>query len=218
MAVYSNGISTREDILQSARELFFRQGYKATTTRQISEHSQANLGLIKYHFNAKATIGLTIYREIQDTLTEWAGRNSTTAAEQLLMGTTAMIRLAFVSREFARFFVELFEEPQAQDQLMEKLETIIQENYTVKRRALNADHVLFLQICLFGATINTVRYAVPRQEQIINSRFFLLDFMKLFVELLNIEDGDNTGIRCMEIMDEYDFSLDANMRLNIEKN
>lgn len=217
MAVYSNGISTREDILQSARELFFRQGYKATTTRQISEHSQANLGLIKYHFNAKATIGLTIYQEIHDALWDWAGQNSTTAAEQLLMGTAAIIKLAFSSEEFSRFYMELLEEPQAQDHLMERLNTIVQKHYIAKRHALNADHALFLQICLFGAQINTIRYAASRPEQISNPELFLLDFMQLSIELLNIEDADTVRARSLSILWGHNFSLDANMHPIIEK-
>ncbi len=44
--------STKEEILDSALELFALQGYDATSTRQIAQKSGANLSAISYHFGS----------------------------------------------------------------------------------------------------------------------------------------------------------------------
>lgn len=218
MAIYSNGISTKETILQTARELFFTQGYEATTTRQISRQSQANLGLIKYHFNTKANIGLAIYQEILETLADWADGASGNATEKLLLAHAAEIKLAFSSHEFARFYAELFEEPQVMDLYMEELGKVIPRTYVPKRRVIGADHTLFLQICLSATKVNIIHYLAPRPDQIDNLSFFLMDCIQLYIELFNLENMDELQQRCLSCLNQYHFSLNPDMTLEITEN
>ena len=55
MRKMTKGEMTKERILQSAKELFYEQGYDATTIQQIADHSGTTLGSMTYHFATKAT-------------------------------------------------------------------------------------------------------------------------------------------------------------------
>ncbi|HEU5261172.1 MAG TPA: TetR/AcrR family transcriptional regulator [Gemmatimonadales bacterium] len=46
----------RERLLDAARELFVRQGYDATSVRDITTRAGANLGAITYHFGSKEAL------------------------------------------------------------------------------------------------------------------------------------------------------------------
>ena len=53
--------SSRERLLEAARQLFYEQGYNATTLAQISEKSGVNNGLITYYFGTKNNLAQEIY-------------------------------------------------------------------------------------------------------------------------------------------------------------
>lgn len=55
MRKMTKGEMTKEKIFQSAKELFYKQGYDATTIQQIADHSGTTLGSMTYHFATKAT-------------------------------------------------------------------------------------------------------------------------------------------------------------------
>ena len=54
-------LSTRDKLLEAARELFYDQGYAATTLAQISAKSGVNNGLITYYFGSKSNLASEIY-------------------------------------------------------------------------------------------------------------------------------------------------------------
>lgn len=220
MATYSNGITTKENILHSARALFFQQGYRATTTRQIVKCSNVNLGLIKYHFNSKADMALAIYAEIGQTITDWAAalRPARTPAEQLMLSSTAEILLTFTSPEFGRFFNELYAEPKVLSLFMENLNSMIPSTFIARRREINREHTLFIELCLLGAKTNIIRYVSPALNdagQALEADDFLTDHMRLHAELLNVPDPDETVERCLALLRSYDFRLRADMTLEI---
>lgn len=51
----------RQKLIHAARELFYDQGYDATTLAQISEKSGVNNGLITYYFGSKFNLANEIY-------------------------------------------------------------------------------------------------------------------------------------------------------------
>ena len=53
--------ATREKLLETARELFYKQGYSATTLAQISAVSEINNGLMTYYFGSKNNLASEIY-------------------------------------------------------------------------------------------------------------------------------------------------------------
>lgn len=46
-------MSTREDLIRAAEVLFARQGFQATSLRQITEAADANVASVNYHFGSK---------------------------------------------------------------------------------------------------------------------------------------------------------------------
>ncbi len=48
--------ATREQVLEAARERFARQGYDATTIRQVAADAEVDPALVHYHFGAKADL------------------------------------------------------------------------------------------------------------------------------------------------------------------
>ena len=55
MRKMTKGEMTKERILASAKELFYEQGYDATTIQQIADRSGTTLGSMTYHFATKST-------------------------------------------------------------------------------------------------------------------------------------------------------------------
>jgi AcrR family transcriptional regulator len=59
-------IGTREQILDTARELFSDQGYDATSLRQIADRLQLTKAALYYHFPAKELLLLELTRPFLD--------------------------------------------------------------------------------------------------------------------------------------------------------
>ncbi|MNC36270.1 putative HTH-type transcriptional regulator YttP [compost metagenome] len=59
--VSDNGIKLR--ILQAAKKLFARQGFNATTVRQICEEAGANVSLVSYYFGGKDKVFEALFTE-----------------------------------------------------------------------------------------------------------------------------------------------------------
>lgn len=60
-AANGQNLTTREKLLAAAQELFYEQGYSATTLAQISSKSGVNNGLITYYFGSKSNLASEIY-------------------------------------------------------------------------------------------------------------------------------------------------------------
>ncbi len=64
MANYKSGEETKNIILNVSKELFYKHGSKNTTYAQISKLSNANIGLIVYHFKSLDNVANIVYRQI----------------------------------------------------------------------------------------------------------------------------------------------------------
>lgn len=56
-------LTTRQDILKSARALFAKKGFEAVSVREISKESGQNLSMISYYFGGKEGLYKTIISE-----------------------------------------------------------------------------------------------------------------------------------------------------------
>jgi len=61
LAIYDNGLLTKETILNSCRKLFYEKGYTETTFSDICKDANVNHGSIYYHFKKKRNIVEIIY-------------------------------------------------------------------------------------------------------------------------------------------------------------
>ena len=63
MAIYDNGLLTKEIILNSCKKLFYENGYAKTTFSDICKDANVNHGSIYYHFKKKSNIAGIIYSD-----------------------------------------------------------------------------------------------------------------------------------------------------------
>jgi len=70
MRKMTKGEMTKERIYNSAKELFYNQGYNATTIQQIADHSDTTLGSMTYHFATKDTFIARIFDDYLTSINE----------------------------------------------------------------------------------------------------------------------------------------------------
>lgn len=61
-----NGDSTKARILKAAEDLFANQGYKGTTTKEISDEAGVNIALIHYHWGTKAELWNAVHASVRE--------------------------------------------------------------------------------------------------------------------------------------------------------
>ena len=66
-----NKEKTRRDILRAALELFSKQGFYATTTKQISQRAKIAEGTLFNYFRTKEDLALYFFEEESNGLMEW---------------------------------------------------------------------------------------------------------------------------------------------------
>lgn len=62
-AVYRTGIETKQNIVTSAKELFYQNGYRNTSVHMICQAAHAKLGTFTYYFPKKNDLISLLYRE-----------------------------------------------------------------------------------------------------------------------------------------------------------
>lgn len=66
--------ATRQALVMAALQLFGRQGFEGTSTREIAATAKANIGSIAYHFGGKAGLRLATADYIVETMQKIAGQ------------------------------------------------------------------------------------------------------------------------------------------------
>jgi AcrR family transcriptional regulator len=66
----ADGQERRERILRAATELFARQGFEQTTTRQIAEAAKSNVAAIKYYFGDKQGLIVAVMESARNRIVE----------------------------------------------------------------------------------------------------------------------------------------------------
>jgi TetR/AcrR family transcriptional regulator len=90
----SHGEDVRNKLLSTARDLFFRYGYRSVSSRQIAAAAGANVAMIRYYFGGKPGL----YREICNSVIEPVraridAMSAGTMSVELGMLTSAAIRM-----------------------------------------------------------------------------------------------------------------------------
>lgn len=108
MSMYSNGIITRERIVEAGKRLFYAAGYRATTYKQICEAAGINPGTLKHHFGGKPGLAAFLVREMntQKAQIVEARYPDEPRLAHVMVETILYLRLAFDDAPFRRFFTE----------------------------------------------------------------------------------------------------------------
>ena len=104
--------SSRDLLLETARTLFYDQGYTATTLAQISRISGVNNGLITYYFGTKNNLARDIYNLYLTDLRNYISRRlflntkAYSMALNVAVETRIMLKQKFENPNLLRFFTE----------------------------------------------------------------------------------------------------------------
>lgn len=63
MGNYKTGLETKEKIYDTAKKLFYEDGFVKTTLSEIAKQSGANKAMVSYYFGNKNNLALEIYNE-----------------------------------------------------------------------------------------------------------------------------------------------------------
>lgn len=116
MGKYKVGKETKEKIYESAKALFYENGYTNTTCLKISKESGANVGLINYYFGSKGGLGIEVYNEFMSAIKLQVKEKLAKAQidTSLLMQTAiewrVLNRMMRVNKNYSRFTYDLLAE------------------------------------------------------------------------------------------------------------
>lgn len=68
MAKRSDGLRTRDEILEAASEIFAKKGYHEATAEDICERARTNVAAINYHFGSKDALYAEVWHQAFDAL------------------------------------------------------------------------------------------------------------------------------------------------------
>ncbi len=63
MASRSDGVETRQKLLEAATEIFARKGFRSTRVAEICKLAGANVAAVNYHFGSKVALYAQVWRE-----------------------------------------------------------------------------------------------------------------------------------------------------------
>ena len=109
MAQNENGIETTNRILAVSRELFYEEGYNATTFADIAAKARVNKSAIHYHFKSKENLLKSIYSgSIQKnnlTAERYFTKNTIPLAKYLFSGIIYNYKV-FTDEKYRRFIID----------------------------------------------------------------------------------------------------------------
>ncbi len=129
----------RGEILQAARKVFSRQGYRSTTVDEIAEEAGIAKGTLYLYFKAKEEIYLTALTQDCRRLSEETARRVAQAPNLLAkLSEYASVRLEHSERntEFVRIFFSEFSNLASPARVNQEFQTFIQENINLLRCAI----------------------------------------------------------------------------------
>jgi AcrR family transcriptional regulator len=127
----SDGVSTREEILRSARQVFGELGYERTTFREIAERAGLTRPAVNHYFPDKASLFRALFTSVREYVI--SGNVENAEVWQTLTGRLSMLLEAVTQAEsrdqaFARFIaasvLDGFRHPQLRDSAQAQVDEI----------------------------------------------------------------------------------------------
>lgn len=128
----AKGEITKNKILQTARNLFYERGYKATTARNIAETAGVNLGLLTYYFKSKSELGRLVYADIRHKFEEYIDKYEPGLSEldKFLFSSELELYLCLECRKFGDFYHEYMSDTANRKTVKDHIIRTLQNNKT----------------------------------------------------------------------------------------
>lgn len=203
MARYSKGLETKKLILKTARRLFYEQGYEMTTTRQIADVSDTNLGLIKYYFESKADIALIIYLDIKQALDSFLSQANYNSTENFLISSGAELALCFNSPNFERFYNEIYKEYKLRLYFQNTLIRVLDSTGAAHTK----DYSIFASLAVSSLKPALVTYHSLADSEHFSADEYLRFYMQQQIHYLGFEEPEQLCEHCMQEIKKYYFNV-----------
>ena len=197
MAQYNKGIATHNTLLKVAKNLFYDQGYEATTTRQIAKESGVNLGLIKYHFASKGNIALEIYSEIREVFCSQVTSKEQPINQRILIDSAIEFVLCFNSPNYLRFLVEIFRESKIQHLFQSRILSI--DGISHRDDATYKLH----SVAFSAMKPSLLAYAATEEGQKIDHKQYILYYMNQQINAYHLTDDPDMAEKCYAYLQKY---------------
>jgi AcrR family transcriptional regulator len=190
--ILSKGETTRARILDTAYELFLKQGYAATSIREIAEASSLTLGGIYAHFSGKEAIWAEVfdarhpYHEIIPVMLDAQGETM----EEILRDTARRMLSELDKREdiFNLMFIEIVEFngrhfPRLADRIIPSLLDLARKFLASKGQLRSISPVSFARAFggLFLSYYITKRLMPPAVRTMVSEEKALDEFIDIFL-------------------------------------
>jgi AcrR family transcriptional regulator len=152
----TKGEMTKDRIFQCAKELFYKQGYNATTIAQIAKEANSTLGSMTYHFATKNLFIDEIFRDYLDNIEECLkeqliGHRPINAFENHFYLTMVYYHYLLNDPQVRKFYYEISESESNYHALHKSIGDIYQrivKEYQLRIRPIEFDAILLAD---FGA-------------------------------------------------------------------
>lgn len=108
--MYPKGIETRDRIVEAAKKIFYRHGYKNSTLKMITAEAEVSLSAVPYYFRQKYQIVREIYNEFLETIYAFLKENLSELPDSYQMhfyATKIYYRIILGDDNNRRFFIEV---------------------------------------------------------------------------------------------------------------
>lgn len=152
------GAQTRQQIYNTARHLFYENGYIATSYMNIRNELNINKGLIPYHFNTKFELGWRIYNDTQEELRLILEPYTTDSKVIWALSCEYFFeRLIASNANYARFCYELFSQPEASEYLIRNQYTYLEIFKDEIIQPIDEEHFKITALLTSGIDLQIVR-------------------------------------------------------------
>lgn len=199
------GTFTKQKIIDSARMLFYENGYTATTVAQITDQAKVNNGLFTYYFGTKRNLATLILNEYRINFRNLISKKifeqhlDYTFAVGIAVDHRINMRLKTTNPNFLRFENELNQDyRQIQKETLSTLENPQRDHYYQMQRRLINPHIsdtdLELHKFLSFEIIKSL-YSAYESNLIHTDIDYLTDYyLRLFFHMLQLEPPETETI------------------------
>lgn len=162
----AKGQQTKEKILYCARDLFFENGFRATTSRMISEQSNTNLGLLNYYFKGKNEMGRIIYSSVRMGFDQLIQQHLPDIGEEdlFLFSSAIELFLCITNKNYGRFYREFIIEPANRQSTQQHISDVLCQYSSVFTNS--PAYTILATISISAMKPAIVDYALTHPEEI----------------------------------------------------
>lgn len=189
MKNYSNGLVTKEKIMETCKALFCEKGYMGTTYAEICEICQVNPGTITHHFKSKKNIASVLYHDMmalyyQKTEEMFPYEDD---LQQVMVAAGMHQKLFYADPVYRRFSAEFLSDSTRQKDHYSDYTEHVTKAYRVTEEAVGPKMADFLFVAYKGMDSHLEPYLMAHIEELTFEEIFTSIAM-IYYQFVNGEE------------------------------